>query len=113
MAISSNTTTTSDSVELFQYHTKGLIVESVVSSRTDGTYTTTVEHSPDGSTWYTLTDDENAAVTCAAQSANGGVLKVVLENVPMFPYLRASVASTSVTTGATVTVNLHFGDATK
>ena len=99
--ITSNTTSTSISVDLHA-HAQELIAVSTVSARTDGSYTTTIEHSPDGSIWFTL-------ATGSAQTANGSVAITVASTVSVFPYIRASIASTSVTSGATVTVNLFHG----
>ena len=76
-----------------------LIICSTVASRTDGTFTTTIEHSPNGTNWFTLD-------ATAAQSANGMVMKAV--TIPSFSKVRSSIVSTGVTVGATVTVKLWF-----
>lgn len=100
-AIATDTTTTGDAFALHQ-HAKELIAVSTVSSRTDGTYTTTIEHSPDGSTWFSL-------AAGSAQSANGSVAITVASTVSVFQYVRASILSASTTSGATVTVDLYHG----
>ena len=99
--IGSSTTTVSDA-QVINVHAKELIAVSTVSARTDGTFTTTLQHSPDGLVWFDL----GAA---AAQSANGSVIASIASTVSVFPYVRASIVSGSVTTGATVDVDLYFG----
>lgn len=100
-AIATDTTTTGVKFQLHP-HAKELVAVSTVSSRTDGTYTTSIEHSPDGSTWFTL-------ATGAAQSADGSVAVTVASTVSVFQWVRASILSASTTTGATVTVDLYHG----
>ncbi len=63
---------------------------------------TAIQHSPDGTNWFTL-------VAGAAQSSNGFVEITLASTVSHFQYVRASVLSSSVTSGATVTVNLWHG----
>jgi hypothetical protein len=75
-----------------------LIITSEVSGRTDGTFTVTVQHSPDGTNWFTL-----GAV--AAQSANGMGIALVTQNC--FHLVRASVLSASTTDGANISVRLY------
>ena len=100
-AITSNTTTTG-SAFLLHPHAQELTAVSQVSARTDGTYTTTIQHSPDGTNWFTL-------AAGSAQSANGLVEITVAGTVSHFQYVRASILSSSVTSGATVTVTLWHG----
>lgn len=107
-ALSSDTTTLSTSIELLEFHASGFILESIVTSRSAGDATVTLQHSPDGTNWVTVTDDENAAVTCATQNADGRVYKVVLGNVPVFPHLRASIV-TANSADLTVEVKIHYG----
>lgn len=76
-----------------------LIITSTVSNRTDGTFTVTVQHSPDGTNWFTLG-------ATAAQSSNGMVITLVTQNV--FHNVRASILSAAVTAGAEVEVRLYF-----
>lgn len=97
-SITSDTTTVSASQSIGNRACE-LIITSEVSSRTDGTYTTTIQHSPDGTNWFTLD-------STAAQSANGMVIKSVSGNV--FQNIRASIVSSSVTTGADLSVKVWF-----
>lgn len=76
-----------------------LIITSTVSGRTDGTFTTTVQHSPDGVNWFTLG-------ATAAQSADGMVILAVTVNC--FHIVRASVLSATTTDGANVDVKLWY-----
>lgn len=103
--IATDTTTTSASGSVLQLpcHSQELIFESVVASRTDGTYTTTVQHSPDNSNWYTL-------VAGTAQSTNTRQILTVASTVTHFMYIRASILSSSTTSGATVSVNAFYGE---
>ena len=82
---------------------------SVVSSRTDGSFTTTLEHSRDGVNFTPVLDDENSALTTAAQTANGIVYKQLISTAVLLPYIRASVVSGSTTSGATVAVEFWHG----
>ncbi len=107
--IATDTTTTSIAAKPFTnlpQHANQLCAISTVTSRTDGTYTTTLQHSPDGTNYFTL-----AAGT--AQSANGLVAITVASTVTNFQFVRASVVSTGTTTGATVTVDLYYGEQRK
>jgi hypothetical protein len=99
--IASDTTSTGIA-KLIHTHAEELCAVSTVSSRTDGTYTASIEHSPDGSTWFNLASG-------SAQSANGSVAITVAKTVSVFPYIRASIVSTSVTSGATVSLVLYHG----
>lgn len=99
-AITTNTTTVSAAFQV-PVHARQLIAISTVSARTDGTFTTTIEHSPDGITWHTWKAG-------SAQSANGSVL-VHDVTIPNFIYVRSSIVSSSVTSGATVAVQLWYG----
>lgn len=100
-AITSDTTTTS-TTRVLPVHAQEVIAISTVSSRTDGTFTTTIQHSPDGTNWYTWKAG-------TAQSANGAVL-IYDQTIPIFPYVRASILSASTISGATVAVSLFFGN---
>ncbi len=95
-------TTTVGTGRLIHVHANQIIALSTVSARTDGTFTTTIEHSPDGTNWYTW-------VAGSAQSGNGTVQIYSTDNKPIFPYVRASILSASTTTGATVAVQLFHG----
>jgi hypothetical protein len=107
--IGSDTTTVGEAFHLHA-HAKEIIIESVVSSRTDGTFTLTLQHSPDGINWTNvLMSDGSTAFATAAQSADGREYKYLLQDAPIYPHVRASILSSAVTTGATVEVNLHHG----
>jgi len=100
--INTDTTTTS-TARVLPVHANQVIALSTVSSRTDGTYTTTIEHSADGTNWHTW-------VAGTAQSANGTVQIYTTDHKPILTYVRASILSASTTTGATVAVELYFGN---
>lgn len=100
--IATDTTTTS-TARILPAHANQVIAISTVSSRTDGTFTTTIEHSPDGTNWHTWEAG-------AAQSANGSVQIHTTDGKPIMTYVRASILSASTTTGATVAVELYFGN---
>jgi hypothetical protein len=97
-------TTTLGSTKSIPHTATEIIITSEVIARTDGTFTVTVQHSPDGTNWFTL----GAA---AAQSANGMVIALVTQNC--FHNVRASVASTSTTDGASVKVRLYHSFRTR
>jgi len=99
-SIISSTTTLGDSLSLSNYNVD-LIAACTISNRVDGTYTLTVEHSPDGVNWLTLD-------SCAAISANGIVIKEI--SASSLYYVRASLLSGSVTTGADVECKLWFSN---
>jgi hypothetical protein len=106
--IATDTTTVSDGIHLHA-HAQELILVSTVSSRTDGTFTVTLQHSPDGTNWTNVLDDGGSAVSTGAQSADGIAYQQVLKNVAIFPHVRASILSASTTSGATVEVDLYHG----
>lgn len=103
-AIASNTTVNGSSID-----TRTLAKDSRylvwcrVGTRTDGTYTFTVQDSADNSSFATLAvfSGSLAAVSAANTSRTAAV-----DPVPGRPYLRVSVASTSVTTGGVVAANI-------
>lgn len=98
--INSDTTTVA-STRTIPITADEIMAISTVSNRTDGTYTVTIQHSPDGTNWYTWKAG-------SAQSANGAVL-IYDTTIPIFPYVRASILSASTTTGAKVKVELFYG----
>ena len=102
-AVIATDTTTLSSLRVLPVHGNQVVALSIIASRTDGTYTTTIEHSPDGVNWYVW-------VAGTAQSANGSVQIYTDDHKPIMPYVRASVLSASTTTGATVSVELYFGN---
>lgn len=97
-AIDSDATTVGSTKSLAQTSIE-LIITSEVSGRVDGTFTTTVQHSPDGINWFTLG-------ATAAQSADGMVIGLVTQNC--FHNVRASILSASTTDGANVSVRLYY-----
>jgi hypothetical protein len=99
--IATNTTTTGTGYQLHP-HAQELIFRSIVSSFTDGVYTTTIQHSPDNTNWYTL-------AVGSAQNAAGSVIISVPLTQPHFLFIRSSILSTGTTTGATVAVDLWHG----
>lgn len=99
VAISGNGTTTSDAIQIpdtdMELH--GICQ---VSSRTDGTYTLTLQHSHDGINFVDLVAGSGLAadgIEVIRPAAGLGHLK----------YIRASLVAASVTTGATVEVSLY------
>jgi len=75
------------------------IFTSVVSSRVDGTYFTSLEHSQDGSLWF-------ATSLADVQVEDGGVLRFV--DSVLLKYVRASILSASVSHGASMKVVLSY-----
>ena len=106
--IASDTTTVGEAFGIHA-HAEGGYLVSTVSSRSDGTFTTTLQHSRDGVNWTNVLDDENAALATAAQSGDGTVYKQLISTAVLFPYVRASILSASTTSGATVTVEFWHG----
>lgn len=98
-AITADGTTSGSTIELPSF-AQDFIATCEVSGRTDGTYTLTVQHSPDNVNWFTL--DAVAAI-----SSNIMAIKAVSGS--SFVFVRASLLAASVTTGATVKCMLHFG----
>jgi len=100
-SIGTNTTTVGETKNLNNYSVD-LIAACKVSNRADGTYTLTIQHSPDGINWLTLD-------ACAAISANGIVIKEI--SATPLQYVKASLLSASiVTTGADVECKLWFSN---
>lgn len=102
-AVIATDTTTVSTARLLPAHANQIIAISTVSARTDGTFTTTIEHSADGVTFIEWE-------ASAAQSANGVLQIHTADAKPILPYVRASVLSASTTSGATVAVELYFGN---
>lgn len=96
--ITSNTTVVGTSKGINNYAME-LIASSEVVSRVDGSYTVTIQHSPNGISWFTL-------VTIGAQSS----VRIDIQQTTNFclPFVRASITSTTVTTGATLSVKLYY-----
>lgn len=100
--IATDTTTTGDAVNI-KVHANEVLALATVSSRTDGTFTVTIEHSADGTNWHTWKAG-------SAQSANGTEQIYVTDSKPIMSWVRASILSASTTSGATVAVQLLFGN---
>lgn len=96
--IDSNTTTVGETITL-PNGAINLIILCKVSNRTDGTYTLTIEHSPDGEN-YDILDSVSAI------SADG--IEYERVTVSSFHKLRASLLSSGVTTGADVECSIHY-----
>lgn len=91
-AITANGTTTSAASSL-QSGSKNLILLTTVSNHTDGSYALEIEHSPDGTNWFSLG-------TVAAQAADGASFTRITDS--SFHIFRAKLTASGVTTGATV-----------
>lgn len=98
--IASNTTVNGASIDLRTLETGGRVsFLAQVGSRTDGTYTFVLQDSVDNSAFATiaLVSGSLAAVSAANTARVGSA-----EPQPGRPFVRLSVTSTSVTTGAQV-----------
>lgn len=93
-SITANGATTSAPLKNIDRYFEDLILVLEVSSRTDGTYTAKLQHSPDGTNWL------DAKALSTPLSANGVSIEAV--DVPVFDCLRIVVTASSVTTGADV-----------
>lgn len=102
--IDSDTTTVGSAIQINRRQV-GLIGVINVSTYTDGTYTLSLEESPDGTNWVAAD-----LATSAAIAAAGADAAKVNDDVPHLVYVRASVLSASTTTGATIQVDLHYED---
>ena len=98
-SIDSSTTTESAAQGLVP-GAQGLIAYCKVSNHTDGTYTLTIEQSPDGENWETLQ-------AVAAVSVDG-FAKAIVTDSATFGIFRASLVSAGVTTGADVECSLYY-----
>lgn len=104
-AIASNTTVNGSSIDTRTLAKDSRhLVHCRVGTRTDGTYTFTVQDSADNSSFATLAVYSGAvgAISAANTSLTAAVVPVAGR-----PYLRISVASTSVTTGGVVAASIH------
>ena len=79
---------------------EGAYLEFNVSSRTDGSYVLTLQHSPDGTNWYDV--QAMGAVTADGQT----LLKITETDI--FYKTRLKVTASAVTTGATVNAVIHY-----
>jgi hypothetical protein len=112
-SIASNTTTQGAVYDLVDNSSVVIKAQIVVSARTDGTYTPLLEWSDDNVTYVAIPDEslklrdvngnyiDTAQEATAALSANGEVEIGIVKNKR---YIRPSIVSTSVTSGARVDV---------
>jgi hypothetical protein len=101
--ITSNTTTTSSSVDLAN-HDSGYLVFAYSSSYVDGTFTFSLQDSPDNSVWTDVPADKviepDGTVTVTALGAAGEVKRLGAFSTNR--YVRLKVVSTGVTGGANI-----------
>ena len=95
--IDSDTTTVSDSVQMHG-RDENVFAVMTVSSRTDGTFTTTIQHSPDNANWVTL--------KAGSATSADGIDVMIIPATGYLTYVRASILSASTTDGATIKVEL-------
>ena len=96
--IAADATTTYSSVVLLDTDSE-LQMVTEVSSRTDGTFTATLQHSHDGTTFVTL-------VAGSAISANGIDVARPAAGLGNLKYVRLSLLAGSTTSGATIECTL-------
>lgn len=100
--ISSNTTTVGNSVDMQGY--ESVVFTGQVANYTDGTYTPLLEESDDNSTFTAVADDDllptGTGQEASAALGAAGTFKIGYRGTSR--YLRLSIVSTSVTTGANV-----------
>jgi len=82
-------------------NTQEVLLSVTVSSRTDGTFTPTIQGSIDGTTWITLKSG-----TAINSNTTNQTSWVVAKDGSMPPFIRAAVVSASTTTGATVVASI-------
>ena len=69
----------------------------VIGAVTDGTHTTTLQESTDGTTWSAVTTF--TAFTSGAANTNGTTVKQVLNFKRNYRYVRATMTATTITSG--------------
>jgi len=119
-SVASNTTTSGAVFTIGNVGSDIVKVQYVISGRTDGTYTPLIQWSADGTTYVDVADaflrlkneatgeyTDSSQEANAALSANGVSFIGFVANVN-FPYIKVSVVSTSVTTGAIVNIVASF-----
>jgi hypothetical protein len=100
-AIAADGATNGDQFD-FQSIASEIVVSCVVSSRTDGTYTFTLQESPDdGTTWI------DVAAT-AGLTADGTTL--IKPTVSVLNTLRVKCDAASVTSGALISATIHYSN---
>lgn len=107
-AITSNTTVNGDSADLTTDEGYDVPVPILVAvgDRTDGTYTFEVQESDDDSTFTAVADADLQGTEPAATA--DGVTKLAYRGTSR--YIRVSVTSTSVATGAAVSAHIVLGN---
>lgn len=99
-AIASTTTTNHTAVDTDEM--VGVMFVYSVLARTDGTYAVKLQDSPDNSTWTDLDSDQYVSGGGTFSTSAVGVSTIGCFGVDR--YVRAVTTSTSVTTGATVSI---------
>lgn len=108
-AISTDTDTTTASFDNSDFG-NGFFLATTVSAYTDGTYVVTLEDSPDDSVWTAIAADKligpaaGISLAAATSAANGEISTIGAFSNEKF--VRATIASTSTTTGATLQVSV-------
>lgn len=104
-AITTDTTTNSDGVDTADFE-GGIMFALTINAYTDGTYVMTLQDSPDDSVWTALDSDKviGPAVSLAAATSASGGLASTLGAFSHERYVRASIVSTSTTSGATPSI---------
>ncbi len=100
--ISSNTTTAGQPFAV-DAKTRNMIMICKISSRTDGTYVATIQHSHDGSNWETLKAGSNITSNDTVYLSYSNYL-----DGAHLGLVRIVIVSTSVTTGATAEASILF-----
>ena len=107
-AISSSTTTAGNIIDTQGYNALTFILN--VGARTDGTYTLSIQHGDDSGLSDATTPDASDLVgTTAATAVSTAQTMKKLGYVGNKRYVKVSVVSTSVTSGATVGVTALLG----
>ena len=107
-AISSSTTTAGNIIDTQGYNALTFILN--VGARTDGTYTLSIQHGDDSGLSDATTPDASDLVgTTAATAVSTTQTMKKLGYVGNKRYVKVSVVSTSVTSGATVGVTALLG----
>lgn len=91
--------TTGDAVDLEKPNTS-IIFQQIVTGRTGGTYTTVVEHSSDGTNWYTLS-------SFTAVNAGAGATELEFPTTAILGKVRATCTFAAGGT-ANVLVTVHY-----
>jgi hypothetical protein len=101
--IASNTTVNGASTDMRAFHEARVYVICSVGTRTDGSYLFIVQDSADNSSFATLAVFSGALTATAAADTDKTAAVVPVTGRP---FIRVSVTSSAVTTGASVAANL-------